>query len=92
MSWKNLGLLIVDEAILCTELECCSGCSFSSLRDRFGLANLSLERIILKGLNVSMQSLDAERWAANELGFLIRYWTLFDGVLRIRGGTMAGLI
>ena len=58
------------------------------LRDCFDLASLSLFRIILNGLNVSMQSLDADLDAAKEFGFLTLCYTV--GVFKINGGTMAG--
>jgi len=40
-------------------------------RDYLAFASLSFDRIILKGLNVSMQSLDADLVAANEFGFRV---------------------
>jgi len=64
--------------------------SFVFLRDYFGSASLSFGSIILNGLNVSIQSREADRLAANELGFLTAFGV---GVfLSINGGTIAGLI
>jgi hypothetical protein len=61
------------------------------LPDYLDFASLSLGRIILNGLNVSMQSLEADRDAAKEFGFLTRYYYTV-GVFSISGGTMAGRI
>jgi len=44
----------------------------------------------LKGLNVSIQSRDADLLAAKELGFLITLGEV--AFFRIKGGTIAGLI
>lgn len=70
VSWKNLGF--DTEIGLEFDVEClCRFCgSLELFSDFFFWAKLTLGSYILNGLKVIMQSLDADLYAAKELGFL----------------------